>query len=489
MPVLAGLFERGRWGMVANPKGFESGSCWPSFATGVGPDFHGQYDGWFKFDAQTYQRRQLTRREIPFPPIWKLLSDGGKQVCIIDFPYAFLEDNLNGVQVADWFTHVRTMPRWLMTTPPGLAAEIAADFGTNPFDHEDPCPTNYFGVATRERAAAFRDHLLSRVERKAAYSERLLRQSNWDLFITVFHDAHDAGHICWHVHDPSHELHDAAIAAAVGDPLRDVYAALDQAVGRLLDAAGDAVVFVYASHGMAAERTASNFLSDILESIEEAYRGLPPPTRLDRIRTAYRALVPSRLREIIRGTDAAKRMYTSVQLSDERLRLRSARFFELTPNQATGGVRFNVAGRERNGVVAPGAEYEHLRDRLAGDLLAIRNLETGNPLVDEVIATDRLYPGPMRHVLPDLLLEWNKTGPIRSVGSPLIGILENQRLRPRTGDHQHKEGFFIAIARGGAPGRTLGRIDVTAFAPAIAHIVGTKSFPGSHPLIAAAGAA
>jgi predicted AlkP superfamily phosphohydrolase/phosphomutase len=233
----------------------------------------------------------------------------------------------------------------------------------------------------------------------------------------------------------------------------------------------DSTVIVYCSHGLGRERTASNFLDDILFALETSYKGPAAPTSIDRLRRVYRAVVPRIIRDKINATSQAKAVYDR----NEDSRIKSRLFFELTPNQATGGVRFNVKGRERYGRVAPGPELQELSARLATDLQAIVNLDTGKPLVDSVMATDDVYVGPLRCALPDMLLEWNKSGPIARVHSPIFGTLVNRHGRLRTGDHVHKEGVFFAVGRGIESGRHEGQVNAADFAPTIAARFGCHS--------------
>jgi predicted AlkP superfamily phosphohydrolase/phosphomutase len=468
LPTFRRLFAESRWGKVVNPIGFEAGSVWPTFATGFMPDYHGQFDGWHTFDRQNYTKRKLHPNEVPIEPLWRTLSRAGKQVAVIDIPYAFMEDSLNGVQVADWLCHVKTIDQGLSTIPSSLAEDIRAKYGTSPFPSEDPCPTNPFDVSSASGVADLRDRLIRGIQWKTDFLTNLLGMRQWDLFLSVFTEAHDVGHKLWHIHDPLHEQHDSRIAQQLGDPLRDVYTALDEAVGRLLAMTDpDSTVIIYCSHGIGPERTASNFLDDILLALETAYAGPPSQTRIDRLRQVYRAIVPKIIRDKVNATKQLKSVYDA----NEASRIKTRRFFELTPNQATGGVRFNVIGRERYGRVTSGRELQKLCARLANDIHAITNLDTGKPLVDTVMLTDDVYTGPMRHALPDMLLEWNKSGPIVRVHSPLFGTLVNRRGRPRTGDHVHKEGVFFA--RG--PGIPLGQHDepvrAADFAPTIAALL------------------
>ena len=52
----------------------------------------------------------------------------------------------------------------------------------------------------------------------------------------------------------------------------------------------------------------------------------------------------------------------------------------------TGAIRINLKGREPEGLVEPGAEYEALRQEIADALIALENPETGKSAVRWVVA-------------------------------------------------------------------------------------------------------
>ena len=154
--------------------------------------------------------------------------------------------------------------------------------------------------------------------------------------------------------------------------------------------------------------------------------------------------------------------------------LKRRRFFEVIPNHATGGVRINLKGRESAGCVAPGREFDELCDRLARDLAEVVNLDTGRPLVSSVIKTSDLYPGPMRKALPDLLFEWEKSGPINRVASPKIGTVVRRYHGVRTGDHVHKRGLVLGSGDGIASGPIDHSIRAIDLAPTFAALLGVS---------------
>lgn len=469
LPTFAKLLAQACWGRVVNPAGLEAGSVWPTFCTGVEPGQHGQYEAHYKFDTALYRVRPMERTERHAAPFWVAASDAGRRVAIVDVPYAFLEPSLNGVQVADWLTHVLVRPDGLATFPPDLADEIAKKYGVNPFGGPNRCPTNDLVLDSAEAVTAFRDHLLERVRWKTDLTLDLLARERWDLLVTTFHDAHDVGHMAWHLHDPGHERHDPEIVARTGDPVMDVYVALDAALGRLLAALdGKGTVLVYLSHGMGIDRSATAFLDDILRRLELAYRDSKPftPTFLDKAGNLYRSIVPPWLRRQFLRMRTVRQAY----IANASAQARGRSFFELAPNHATGGVRFNLKGRESDGVVEPAA-LPALCARMEKDLAEIVNADSGEPLITTIVRTSAIHSGPHARDLPDLLLEWNKRHTICRVRSPLFGELERRDYRVRTGDHTQKIGAFLALGAGMRPGRLDAPVRASDFAPTIAALL------------------
>jgi predicted AlkP superfamily phosphohydrolase/phosphomutase len=144
----------------------------------------------------------------------------------------------------------------------------------------------------------------------------------------------------------------------------------------------------------------------------------------------------------------------------------------LNSSYATGGVRFNVKGRDAHGIVEPGAELERLTREVADGFREMRNADTGEPLVEEITATSDLYKGSMRHRLPDLLLEWNKSRPIDRVTSPRIGEVKNDVVSVRSGDHAtSKQGLLFAPVAAGSTGQQP-EVRVIDIAPSLLNLLG-----------------
>ncbi len=458
MPVLKSLREQGLWGDVENTPGFGNGAFWPTLYTGANPGKHGCY---FMYQPQpdSYQLRyQVFEEHLGVEPFWSVLSRAGKRVFVADMIEAPLVNDLNGIQLANWMIHRRTGPT--ASWPADVLPKVIAQYGDDPFvgmaEHLERGP-NYFDELY--------DKLLKRVTAKTDMSCDYLDQGGWDLFVTCFGEPHDVGHIAWHLHDRDHPLHDAETAGRLGDSLKVIYRAIDAAMGRLLEAAGpEATVLVVSGPGMGSNFTATHMMDEILDRLtigpsQDSQRSI------DRIKALYRRLMPLSLRK--RVQTMSRRAGVSLDLGERGRR----KCYGVPHTDNAGGVRINVVGREPDGRVQPGAEYQEYCSALIRDLEDIVNLDTGKPLVEKVVRTHDICHGDNLDSLPDLLVIWRRDGPIERVGSPKIGELRRAYPGKRSGDHTTR-GVVLARGLGIAAGELPEGADLTAIAPTIAALLG-----------------
>jgi predicted AlkP superfamily phosphohydrolase/phosphomutase len=75
---------------------------------------------------------------------------------------------------------------------------------------------------------------------------------------------------------------------------------------------------------------------------------------------------------------------------------------------ALGQIYVNLKGRERSGIVAPGAEYEAVRNELIEKFSALRDPETGEPVVRRVFKREEIFSGPYFGEAPDLVVGFHE---------------------------------------------------------------------------------
>lgn len=470
MPVLASLLERGAWAPTQNPPGLFVGSVWPTIYTGVSPATHGRYCFSQLVPGSYAVHHTSVGTTVDARPFWAQLSEAGRRVAVLDVPHSFVVEGLNGIQLVDWGAHDANSG--FATWPSSLADEVRS-FG----EHAVGIDCNG-DRRTAEQFDILRRQLLEGIELRTSMAEHFLDQGPWDLFLYSFSEAHCVGHQCWHLHDTGHPRHDPALLPAAGDPLPEVYAALDAALGRIIDHAGpDTTTVVLLSHGMGAHYGGNILLDEILRRLD--LRALGPAGRVRaKARELARRSAPTALRRRLHRfrTRQAERVASEANVVSPTVRrlpidARTRRSFAVPNNDVYGAIRLNVRGREPLGTVDP-SDVARVAEEITLELLALENDESPHRPVRRVLPTHEIYHGPHVDDLPDLLVEWNWDAPVASVSSPTIGTVAKDDPETRTGDHR-PEGLIVAAGPGVVPGRLSGRVrsvDISATLAALCDV-------------------
>ncbi len=459
LPSLAAMIDGGTRGRLRTPDGFNDNAVWASFSTARRPERH----GWLHYHRVrpgAYDSERVHRDSIDGVPFWQTLSDQGRTVTVVDVPKAPRGRGLRGVELVDWLPHGpdSTVP---LSDPPELADQVVAAPGPA---HPDECLRN---GRTGDELAHWLDERVAMVTRQGDLFVEQLEARAADLFLGVFGASHCVGHQCWHLHDPGHPDHDPAMAARLGDPLLRIYQAIDREIGRMADhAPEDATFVVFACLGMGPNYGAGGAIDEILAALDPV--GTAATSKVETgLRQAWRRRVPLSVRRAMptKWHRAAKR--------NEGAQRRRRTWFPIDTGARSSGIRINLAGRERAGIVAPGAEYEATVDLLERELTALVDADTGARLVRGIEPTAAVHEGPYAANLPDLFVHWEPApGPARAIRSERVGVIE-QGPPDRTG-HHHAHGFFVASGPGVAADRIADDARVVDLAPTVAARLGTE---------------
>ena len=493
MPTLARLLERAAVQETMGPLGFLVGGNWVTIHTGTSPSRH-QFLCSGQVRGGTYEPAWVGPFGADYgteTPVWKWVSDAGGRVAVLDAPHAAVAEELNGVQLVEWGCHDRHGAT--MSFPPSLLDRLDEEYGphplgsrTAPFPHHAPCDVAHRAGPHRTPAEdrTMLDELLEGARRKTALSRDLLDEGGWDLFYTVYGEAHCAGHQFWKLHDETHPWHDPdALRVLGGDPLRAVYEALDAGLGEMIEHAGDdATVYVHLSHGMRSHYDGTCVLDPVLWRLDEY------ASRTD-VRGRFTRLVDGAANALPRGV----RRRALPALTDLRRKLESKggpigtdgrpveipqwigeRRWWMQPNDSVyGSIRLNLDGREPNGRIRATRKRE-TAEWLADRLLELVNVDTRERAVAAVHFTDDHYERSDTDPLGDLVVEWNRNAPIDTVWSPATGVVTAPYKQWRTGDHD-RSGLLLATGRGITPGRRSGAISVMDVAPTLAASLGVET--------------
>jgi len=416
LPALAKLASEGCVGPVRTLPGMGDGATWPTLVTACGPASHGRY---FRSQLRSGSYASYnfeTDRDLKAAPFWTQLDAAGRKVAILDLPYTPRTTLIHGRVVADWHIHDRYGPP--RSHPPELIDELLATFGDDPVggvsDHVDKGAN---GVRVLQ------EQLVHRISQKASLVCRTLAEGHWDLLCAGFAEMHDIGHMGWHMHDPVSPDHDAAFVATNGDPWLNVAQAVDEAIGRMVEAAPEGTrIVLFAGLGMGPDYTANDLVGPILARLDG---------RIGEWQPAVSRVVRRLTKNSLAGRIAGKIDWLVMQKQRQL-----ARFHAVDHNENSGAIRINLKGREPAGRV-DAADYDAVCADLTQAFMELRNPENALPIVSQVIKVrdEPDYAGPLRDTLPDLFVVWDREAPFHAVESPRLGRLESAGSWGRTGDH------------------------------------------------------
>lgn len=430
LPAFRRLKASSRVFEFENDPAMGAANFWNAASIGAGPGHHGHYF-YLQFKPKTYDVVPNHDSSLPdIKPFWNTLDDEGYSVGVVDWHRLQPKPMKNGLVIDNWLGHD---PLTAAIFYPASLADDARKY------FQGDAAAGGFACRKRETADELNEYLSAlhkRIETKAAFCAEKIAQKDWDLFIACFAEAHDIGHYCYHVDDPNHERHDPAIARQVREPIRNCYRALDRAVGDLMEAAGTGVrIFTFGGPGMEMLVSANGVLDEMLRRIDLGVGA--PKSGAETARATYRSLIPEKLRWKLAPFARAVRRRVANQDYARR------RFFAVPNNDNAGAVRINMKGREKHGVVEPGAACDAVVRKITDALATFKNPDTGRPLVKRVVSTAREFDGPYRDVLPDLLIEWDRAGAPRNfhkIVSDKYGEIDVADVI-RTGDH-NLAGFY-----------------------------------------------
>jgi predicted AlkP superfamily phosphohydrolase/phosphomutase len=432
LPTFRSLMAEGMWGELKTTAEALHTSSWPTIFTGTLPGKHGVYYPYQPRPGQQ-QAEHIGPGQYATPPFWQILDRAGKRCIVLDAPETFPATGFTGVQIFEWGTWAWYWKR--MTTPVEIERQLTEKFGPYPLKLE----AKRLGLGMPDLAYLHRQ-LVASAAQKANITKWLIQSRPWDLLLVVFAELHPAGHYLWPQNAPVSRGNGSASGNFSAPKLRDIYAAVDAAIGEIIKECGDDVmVFVISGDGVGPNHCAWHLLPQILS--RSGFKGEPSPTDSVKGRSRkpllrrLRDAVPPRLRsEISSRLPWQLRNRLEFQLSAKNTDWSRTRAFTL-PADLEGCIRINLRGREPQGVVEPGSQYEDVCSELTEVLENLINPATGRAVVREVCRIDRLFPGDRRDHLPDLTVIWNNEAEIREVYSDRLGLVCEAPVDPRTGTH------------------------------------------------------
>ena len=237
-----------------------------------------------------------------------------------------------------------------------------------------------------------------------------------DLYVQVFAFTDRLQHIFWKLRDEGHPFHDPVLAARYADVIPGAYRRMDEMVGKARKLAPDSTFLVCSDHGFASFRRGVNI---------------------------NRWLVDNGYMVLKKGMDPCAAADGTTRSLDDLFERPQGVFAEVDWSRTRafamglGNVYVNLAGREPQGIVRPGEEYDRLLADLSSGLEALVDPKDGARPIAKVHRRDEMYSGYDPELVPDLRVsnEVNYRVSWDTVlgGIPCDEVVDN--ANPWSGDH------------------------------------------------------
>jgi predicted AlkP superfamily phosphohydrolase/phosphomutase len=236
-----------------------------------------------------------------------------------------------------------------------------------------------------------------------------LENDDWDLFVAAIETTDRVSHMMWRLIDPKHPMYDADLAARHGDAIEKIYRRADSLVGRIqARLPPGTALFVMSDHGFHSFRRSVNLNTWLVQNGYMVFHGQEGEKK---------GLADLFGRgKFWEGVDWARTRAYAVGL---------------------GQIYFNLRGRESQGIVSAGAEYQALQDEIATRLVQLSDPDTGEQVMRAVYKRDDIYQGDYIQNAPDLQVGFNdgyRVGWQDTLGQINRTVIENNN-RKWSGDH------------------------------------------------------
>ncbi|MES2641018.1 MAG: alkaline phosphatase family protein [Myxococcota bacterium] len=456
LPTLGKLRKEGASGPLWSVVPPMTATAWTAYQTGKGPGKHGIYD-WTEPVPGSYLYRPIDSTRIQSRTFFELLSERGARVATVNLPLTYPARPINGIAVGDMLTPAKDVPGF--TWPASYKAEL-----------DKLVPDYVIDTHLTETEAdilPFLGRLRAMLDGRGKLVRTLMEQEPWDVFCTVWVEMDRMQHCLWHIFDPNHPHHDAALATKYEEQILDIYRLLDTRVAEMIERRpADSNVIFISDHGFGPCRYKVFLNTWLAREGFLTFRegGRDTRNRLHKVRGVLgRAGVDTR-----KLLDLAKRFGgdRALRMGDELSRFATDIDWENTQAfcHGTNSVRINLKGREPRGAVDP-ADYDRVVEEVRQRLLAMRDPE-GNRIITRVERRDQLYQGPEVHGAADLLIATHDDSVwfYYSEGDVPSDVFEKSGFA--SGNHE-PDGLFLGWGPDFAPGTTIADANIVDIMPTL----------------------
>ena len=436
LPNISRLIKEGVSSVSKSVYNYNSATAWTTITTGTNPGKHG-IPGFFEFQPKGYSRRFVNTSFRKTEPLWSLLSQDKKAI-VINVPFTYPPDEVNGIFVSGWDAP-DARPGFVY--PRQIFAEIKQRFGDYIIEYPLCGSFNY---KTADRVL---QSIRSAEEKRKNVALYLIKKYPWDFFMIVFTALDRVGHFFWHCMDQRHPQYDEAGAAAYRDVIFKTYEDMDRYLGDILsNIEEDVNVILISDHGMGPLDPQKALSLDkwlCQNGLMKLKSGVSATSNsyLESMTAIMRRCLSPAMKRYLKSffSESRKRLISKSILGG--IDWTQTKVYAMPSLCLSNNLRINLEGRESQGIVKPGKEYEDLRDLLKDKLNSLKS-PTGRKLIKSAYKREEAYHGGYVDRFPDIIVDFAEEAYFEVSGNARGGLVSSDMI-PWSGTHR-LEGIFIA---------------------------------------------
>lgn len=455
LPNFKNLLEKGVYGELESTLPPITGPAWASFQTGKNPGQHAIFD-WLTREKSSYRLKPISTDSINSQTLWKIISDQGKKVGVINVPLTYPPREVNGFLVSGILAPSKKNE---FTYPSQLKAEIEKDFS----DYEI-LPKEQFNRYKIDKWIAALKKMI--IERKKL-TLHLLKTREWDFAMVHFVATDIIQHRMWH--KTKDDFNNNCVL--------DIYKEIDRAIGEIISILPEnSCIFIISDHGFGPLYN-NIYLNNWL--LKNGYLKLK-----SNFFTKFKALffrigiTPGNAYKILEKLGLLGR---GLALGKGQRYNLISKFFLCSDNidwQKTkaysygniGQIYINTVGREPLGCVEE-EDKKKLIDDIIYQLKEARHPKTNDYLFDKIYKKEDIYSGDKFEEAPEIVIL------PKNMEAMAVGVSEfvsNKIVEPSfafTGGHR-MEGIFIGAGKMIKKGVEIRDAKIIDLAPTILYSLG-----------------
>jgi len=384
MPTLGELVQKGISTTLNSTIPPDTATAWTSFQTGMNPGKHGIFD-FHQYTPGEYSPSFINSERIGVETLWEILSRNQKKIILVNIPVTYPPSPINGCMVTGLLT---PSVRSNFTYPPHLAQEILQVEK----DYTIITTQHLFQTRTLDN---FVDELIKTETKRANVMRYLLEKNAWDVAMIHFQSTDPLQHaVFWYLDEKNPDFTPQNYQTA-----QKLYASIDRNIAGLLKKVPEsALKIVLSDHGFGPV-TKTVFINNILIN-EEFLRLKQRRFYSQKILSVYRFLRKIE-RKYIRSLFTFPKSVAHVAKTT-LVDWSKTKAFVFT-GWLYGLIYLNRRGREKEGIVEDGQDYEKLRESIAKMLTTIKDPETGDRVFQRIYKREEIYKGQNLKSAPDLI--------------------------------------------------------------------------------------